>query len=876
MRARAPQLSGVVSLVWYILSSASTVTPNVDDDYQLDEPTTSEQSVLKTEPSRYRETFVSGDLRIIGGEPASNNQFPYQVSLSISGYHVCGGSILTPTIVLTAAHCVHGLSTLDKNGVETPPTPSSIITAAMTYLLSFKSHSSHDLPLSLKNHSSHDLPPLLQEPQQPRPTPLLQEPSFKNHSSHDLPLSLKNHSSHDLPLSLKSHSTHDLSSPKYRYNTNIQELSDLTVAAGGISLDSLPHSRAVTKVVLHEEYSVMTLANDIALLEVRTCTGGHEDTDVSLVQCPHLTTPSPDLSSKLPLDGITLEEISLRAVPVIQGCNCTVSGWGITSVTSVSVLSAMTGLALTTLLVLFSQESSIISSDLNYVDVPVTSCDPYGQMVEPGMICAGYLEGGKDSCSIGAMWELTPIFIFFTQGDSGGPLVCDGVLTGAVSWGTKCAEADSPGVYTDIHYFRTWIEQNSGDSSVFSTPDMDLTSSSSSEQCRAGGYSCSGASSQPGNVVASLRYDVILFLSALSCWGLRLFRGLQSTWQRRLRSAGIMLPYVVLIKLAFVLVSSSDIATNTSTEGSLYDNSSRMGGKDPRVVGGQSAQSGEFPYQVSIRYNGNHICGGSVLNSRYILTAAHCVNGVYVEDLHVVSGSIHLNDQTHSSVVKRVLLHEKYYVQNDVPVNDVALLEEKPLSVHPTEIRNSISPVIVSLVYCKSDALDHAATELRTRLHLDNSTVAGISLRNTSTPLDKMCRVSGWGYTDVTEEQLSPELQYVQVPVSPCMNYGSDNIGPGILCAGYEKGGKDSCSLYIHTVACSQGDSGGPLVCDGQLTGIVSWGASCAASLYPGVYTNVSYYSSWILQNSPAPHGSGSTPLLVASLVTVIMYHVIN
>nr|CAD7447017.1 unnamed protein product [Timema bartmani] len=278
--------------------------------------------------------------------------------------------------------------------------------------------------------------------------------------------------------------------------------------------------------------------------------------------------------------------------------------------------------------------------------------------------------------------------------------------------------------------------------------------------------------------------------------------------------------------------------------------------KDPRIVGGQSAQPGEFPYQVSIRYNGNHMCGGSILNSRYILTAAHCVNGVHAEDLHVVSGSIHLNDQTHISVVKRVLLHEQYYIQNEVPVNDVALLE------------------------------------LQTRLHLDNIAVANISLRNTSTPLDKMCRVSGWGYTDVTEEQLSLELQYVQVPVSLClncyfqvteeqlslelqyvqvpvslcMNYGSDNIGPGMLCAGYEEGGKDSCS----------GDSGGPLVCDGQLTGIVSWGASCAASFYPGVYTNVSYYSSWILQNSLAPHGSSSTPLLVASLVTVIVYHVIN
>nr|CAD7456467.1 unnamed protein product [Timema tahoe] len=213
------------------------------------------------------------------------------------------------------------------------------------------------------------------------------------------------------------------------------------------------------------------------------------------------------LSSKLPLDGITLEEISLRAVPVVKGCNCTVSGWGITSMVSGwGITSMVSGWGITSVVSgwgITSMESSVISSDLNYIDVPVTSCDPYGQMVEPGMICAGYLEGGKDSCS----------------GDSGGPLVCDGVLTGAVSWGTRCAQAASPGVYTDIHYFRTWIEQNSGDPRVFSTPDMDLTSSSSSQHCRAGGYSCSGASSQPDNVAASLRYDVILFFSAMIVLG---------------------------------------------------------------------------------------------------------------------------------------------------------------------------------------------------------------------------------------------------------------------------------------------------------------------------------------------------------------------
>ena len=58
------------------------------------------------------------------------------------------------------------------------------------------------------------------------------------------------------------------------------------------------------------------------------------------------------------------------------------------------------------------------------------------------MICAGYPEGGKDSCN----------------GDGGGPLICDGELQGITSWGIGCAEKERPGVYTRVCNFIDWIE----------------------------------------------------------------------------------------------------------------------------------------------------------------------------------------------------------------------------------------------------------------------------------------------------------------------------------------------------------------------------------------------------------------------------------
>ena len=70
-------------------------------------------------------------------------------------------------------------------------------------------------------------------------------------------------------------------------------------------------------------------------------------------------------------------------------------------------------------------------------------------LIKDSMMCAGWLEGGKDGC----------------QGDSGGPLICQDheyqpVLTGITSWGFGCGAKNKPGMWTKVSNFIPWIKSH--------------------------------------------------------------------------------------------------------------------------------------------------------------------------------------------------------------------------------------------------------------------------------------------------------------------------------------------------------------------------------------------------------------------------------
>lgn len=239
------------------------------------------------------------------------------------------------------------------------------------------------------------------------------------------------------------------------------------------------------------------------------------------------------------------------------------------------------------------------------------------------------------------------------------------------------------------------------------------------------------------------------------------------------------------------------------------------------VIGGTPAAEGMWPWMASLHSKGTntslvdrHFCGATLIDKRWLMTAAHCLEYLTEQSIEVRIGGIDRSKPLQSGVaaeVDRILIHPGY--EEHAPLdNDIALL-------HLTSD--------VDGEYLASSAVLQSPFVI---------------------PLFTQVTTMGWGLTEANAETASPVLMQAEVDVisdAVCRLVYDDpelpRITENMLCAGVFAGGKDSC----------KGDSGGPLVV--QLNqqwyqlGIVSWGAEqCGAADHFGVYTKVSRYTQWL------------------------------
>eukprot|EP00397_Hematodinium_sp_SG-2012_P044631 GEMP01049896.1.p1 GENE.GEMP01049896.1~~GEMP01049896.1.p1 ORF type:complete len:365 (+),score=-10.48 GEMP01049896.1:94-1188(+) len=254
-----------------------------------------------------------------------------------------------------------------------------------------------------------------------------------------------------------------------------------------------------------------------------------------------------------------------------------------------------------------------------------------------------------------------------------------------------------------------------------------------------------------------------------------------------------------------------------------------------RIIGGTEVPLDSHPWMAVLGYRAvgssttEFLCGGSVINERYILTAAHCV-------LESVLGNKKLEvvrlgewDLTTDPDCTRT----KLGTLNCAPsVQDFTIEEIIPHQNYSTRVQFSDDIALIRV----SNPIDISGLWVRA-VCLPPQNIDMVNLSN------KMPIAAGWGITE--NGTTSNRLLHVDLPFvdhSQCNATHRGHIVNEQICVG-GRAGQDSCG----------GDSGGPLVLGGPTgppylqIGVVSYGpTNCGQQSVPGVYTSVTHYRNWI------------------------------